>query len=98
MHIVIPADNRVMDVLELQNIEYILCYLDKCLKEEYHRRYQERGNAEEFMQIFVDRWDAWINSFEKRECKKYVMRQGEFLIDIIEKYTMDAKERILISY
>lgn len=70
----------------------MLCYPDRRLKEEYRKRYQERGNDEEFMKIFVDRWDKWKNSFEQRQCKKYVMHQGEFLLDIIKKYAADERD------
>lgn len=95
VHIVISSDNRVMDILDVKNVEYMLCYPDRCLKEEYRRRYQERGNGEEFMKIFVDRWDKWTNSFEQRQCKKYVVHQGEFLLDIIKKYAADERDGIV---
>lgn len=75
--------------LESQNVEYVLCYPEKSLKEEYRRRYQKRGNEETFIRIFIDNWDMWMSSFEKRCCKKYVMHQGEFLSDFLERYIAD---------
>lgn len=94
-HILIPSDNRVMNVLEAQKVEFVLCYPGRCLKEVYRKRYQTRGNAEEFMRIFVDRWDLWIDSFERRSCKKYVMQQREFLKEIIEKYIIEERKQCI---
>lgn len=91
-HIVIPSDNRVLDVLAAQGVEYVLCYPERSLKEEYRRRYQERGNSEAFMEIFVDKWDMWMDSFEQRDCKKYVMQEREFLSDVIEMYLADEQK------
>ena len=85
-HILIPSDNRVMDVLDAQNVEYVLCHPERSLKDEYQQRYHERGNSEAFIRIFVDGWDVWMDSFEKRCCKKYVMHQGEYLLDVVEMY------------
>lgn len=93
-HILIPSDNRVMDVLDAQSVEYVLCYPESRLKDEYRKRYHERGNTEAFLRIFVDNWDMWMESFEKRCCKKYVMHEGEFLSDIIERYMLDECERV----
>lgn len=84
-HILIPSDNRVMNILDAKNIEYVLCYPERGLKDEYLRRYHKRGNSEAFMRIFVDGWDMWIDSFETRRCKKYVMQEGEYLLDVIER-------------
>lgn len=94
-HILIPSDNRVMNVLEAQKVEFVLCYPERCLKEEYRKRYQTKGNTEEFMRIFVDRWDAWIDSFERRSCKKYVMQQRKFLKEIIEKYMIEERKQCI---
>lgn len=88
-HILIPSDNRVMDILESKNVKYMLCYPERELRDAYRVRYLERGNGEAFMHIFIDNWDMWIDSFEKRCCKKYVMRQGEFLSDIIEEFVKE---------
>lgn len=93
-HILIPSDNRIMEVLDAQNVEYVLCYPERSLKAEYLQRYHERGNSEAFMRIFADVWEAWIDSFEKRTCKKYVMHEGEFLSDVIERYMLDKCERV----
>lgn len=37
------------------------------------------------MRIFVDGWDMWIDFFETRRCKKYVMQEGEYLLGVIER-------------
>ena len=82
-HVFIPTDNRVLDILDREGAAYLLCYPTFEAKEEYRQRYIARGNTDSFFEIFIGRWEKWMDSFGKRSCRKYVMRQGEFLVDVI---------------
>lgn len=42
-YVVIPSDNLVCSLLREEGIPYYLCYPDRSLKEEYRKRFLERG-------------------------------------------------------
>ena len=51
--LVIPTIDLILDFLEADQIPYTLIYPDKNLKDEYEKRYKNRGNTEEFLDIFI---------------------------------------------
>jgi hypothetical protein len=64
-HLLIPSDSYVLALLQMKSIPYILCYPKREAKDEYRRRFAERGNTQEFLDIFIDRWDRFMDSFEQ---------------------------------
>ena len=82
--ILIPTESRVLEMLYDENIPYLMVYPDASLKEEYRRRYVERGDSENFLHIFVDNWEMWMELL--RHCPGYrriVLKSGEYLSDVI---------------
>ncbi|MCM1048536.1 MAG: hypothetical protein NC433_08930 [Clostridiales bacterium] len=82
-YIVIPTVFRIMDLLESDMIPFTVVYPDISLKEEYEKRYKERGNSESFLDVFVGGWDSMLSGLEKYGKKNIVLSAGQFLADVI---------------
>ena len=82
-HILIPTDLYVLMLLQKEKIPYLICYPERSAKEIYRRRFLERGNTEDFINIFIGRWDEFISSFEKDNYGRHIVLQSDqFLNDI----------------
>lgn len=91
--VVIPTISAVLRKMEENNIPYTLVIPDRDLKEEYEKRYRERGNTEEFLNVFIGNWDAWMDVIRQNKGKQVIELQGgQFLSDVIqyEKFKEDA--------
>ena len=47
-------------------IPYTLIYPEKNLKDEYEKRYRNRGNTEDFLDIFIGQWEFRIEELEQK--------------------------------
>ncbi|MCL1988413.1 MAG: AAA family ATPase [Firmicutes bacterium] len=84
--LLIPPENKVLDYLRQLEIEYMLFYPPNTpeSKLEYQNRYINRGNNQNFLDIFIGNWDDFIKSLENDECeKKIVIPPDKFLSDIV---------------
>lgn len=84
--IVIPTIDLILNFLEADQIPYTLIYPEKNLKDEYEKRYRNRGNTEEFLDIFIGQWKFRIEKLEKKNSplvKHIVLREGQYLSDAI---------------
>jgi hypothetical protein len=86
-YLVIPSDGRVLAGLADKNVPYILCYPDGSAKAEYEKRYAQRGNTEDFIDIFIGNWDYFMEALLKDT-------YGTHIILGKDAYLLDAKEEI----
>ena len=63
---VIPTVAGILKRLERGQIPFLLVYPAKDLKEAYRERYLARGNSQEFLDVFIGHWDAWM--YNVRRC------------------------------
>lgn len=78
--ILVSSHKDVREMLRSQGIDYVLAYPQRELKEEYIRRYKERGNAEGFIGMMENAWNDFIDSCEEDPTDtKIVLGEGEFL-------------------
>ena len=83
--ILIPSDYKVLELLENENIPYILCYPQRDAKDVYHKRYIERGNTENFIDIFIGCWDKFIDALEENSYGRHiVLEPDQYLSDVID--------------
>jgi hypothetical protein len=83
--ILIPTDWLVLGLLREEKLPYILCYPEKNAKEVYRKRFLDRGNTAEFIEIFIGRWDEFIVSLERDSYGQHiVLKQNQFLSDVID--------------
>lgn len=82
-HLIIPSNVFVLMLLRTKNIPYILCYPQRSAKEEYRRRFIERGNTQDFLDIFIGRWDRFMDSFEQDDYGKHlILEPTAYLSDV----------------
>jgi hypothetical protein len=85
--IIIPSDTMVLFRLSLENIPYFLCYPQREAKEVYRQRFIDRGNTENFIDIFIGRWDLFMDSLESDTYGRHiVMKPHQFLSDVVDKF------------
>ena len=84
--IVIPTEMNIMNWLENDGIPFTIVYPDYSLKDEYERRFIERGNSERFINVFVGMWDEFIGTFEKADFEDRVILKSDnqYLSDVIK--------------
>ncbi len=85
-YIVIPSDNLVVNILQKKyGRSVILCYPDENLEEEYRKRYINRGNTEDFCQIFADNMNILLKKLtDNQDAYHIVLKSGEYLEDKFE--------------
>jgi hypothetical protein len=67
-------------------MKYILCYPTRDSREVYQKRFTERGNTEEFLNVFIDGWDYFMDHLESDQYGFHVVMQpGQFLEDVIDQ-------------
>ena len=82
--LLIPSDLNVLMLLQCDKIPYILCYPQKEAKEIYYRRFIERGNTEEFINIFIGDWEQRLENLEQDDYGNHiVLRNDQFLSDVL---------------
>lgn len=82
--IIIPSDIQIMNWLSYDEIPFILIFPSCELKEEYRNRYLERGNTEDFIEVFIGNWDYWLSMFKMQKgCEKIELKTNEFLSDVM---------------
>lgn len=86
-YLLIPPDWGVLAYLKEKNVPYMLCYPEISAKEEYQKRYMQRGNTENFMDVFIGGWDRFMKSLRKDE-------YGTHIVLTETEYLLDAKELI----
>jgi len=98
--LVIPSERKVLELLEFEGIRYTLCYPERLAKDIYRQRYIDRGNNENFLEVFVDDWDRWIDCLEDTPADtRIVMQPQQYLSDVINiKEIVENNRRITRTF
>ena len=84
--ILISSHDIVRNALVKNRIPFILVYPSREIKEEYIKRYKERGSDENFINLLQNNWDKFIDDCESQKgCKHVVIHSGEYLSDKIKE-------------
>lgn len=74
----------VRNGLEERGITYVLVYPEMELKDEYIKRYTERGSPEAFVKMMGEKWDSFIESCdESSPTKRIRLAEGQYLSVVI---------------
>ena len=83
--LLIPPDWRLLYMLYRAEVPYLLCYPENTAeaKAAYQKRYEERGNSKDFLEIFIDGWENFMDFLEKDEncSRKIILGPHQFLTD-----------------
>ena len=92
--LLIPSDRNVLSLLETEGLHYALCYPKRNSKEIYRKRYIDRGNTKEFLDVFIGRWDIFMDHLESDSWgQHFVLEPSEYLSDIIMKEILEKSEK-----
>ena len=80
----ISSHEEVREALTDNCLYFTLVYPDISLKDEYVRRYKERGSSEFFIKLLEDNWNKWILQLQNQDnCKHIVLKRNQFISDVI---------------
>tara|TARA_R110000851_G_scaffold274975_1_gene427538 strand:- start:413 stop:835 length:423 start_codon:yes stop_codon:yes gene_type:complete len=80
--IMVSTHKEVLEALEDNDIEYILTHPERGLKDEYLKRYEERGSPKGFVDLLDNKWDDFMSDIRDTKPKRrIVLKAGEFLKD-----------------
>ncbi|MEL7568361.1 MAG: hypothetical protein AAGU27_26280 [Dehalobacterium sp.] len=74
-YVLIPSDFHVLTLLAEKQIRYTLIYPHRDAREEYLSRYTNRGNTKNFLSIFYEHWDWFIDNLEADSFGKHIALQ-----------------------
>jgi|GEM_PF-7016656 len=83
--ILIPSDARVLRGLKRLGVAYTLVYPRREDKEMYRQRFIERGNSQDFLDVFIGGWDGFMDVLEADTFgERIILEAGQFLGDVVE--------------
>jgi len=99
--IFISSHDIVRKALNDNEINFFMVYPDKLMKDEWIRRFKERGNNEGFIKFIGDNWDDFIDKIRSDQYSGYYeLQRDEYIGDILD-YVVDGSleksERINVS-
>ena len=84
--LLIPTDLYVLELLRHEGIPYWLVYPQREAREVYRNRYLARGNTEDFIDVFIGRWDSFLDAFEQDTYGRHiVLEPHQFLGDVLPR-------------
>jgi len=82
--LLIPSDFRVLSLFKKEAIQYIICYPKREAKKTYHKRFIERRNTQYFIDIFIGRWNDFMDNLEADSYGRHIILEpDQFLSDVI---------------
>jgi len=82
----IVPDPGILSMLQIKDIPYAIAYPIRSAREEYRQRFVLRGNSEDFLKIFIDRWDRFIDDFERNTYARHIILQPhQHLSDVLDE-------------
>jgi hypothetical protein len=85
--VLISQDLDMRNCLRENGVEYAVCFPTKDCKEDFIKRYRDRGNNEAFISLVDSNFEAWIDALEKEE-NKILIQKGEYLEDTLLRYKL----------
>jgi len=87
--ILIPSDVNVLYQLEKAGIPYYLFYPKRKAKKIYKKRFIKRGNSKDFLSVFVDRWDSFMDSLREDTYGRHIkLKPKQYLTDVLDIDTL----------
>lgn len=65
--IFVSSHKEVREALEREGIEYVLVYPNVFQKDDYIKRYKNRGSSDKFIRLLETNWEEWINECRTEE-------------------------------
>ncbi len=83
-YIFISNHKQVVDEMLKRGLKFYIVYPMQNCRDEYVRRFIERGNSEEYITKFIKNWDRFISELDNVKSEnKIKLRSGQYLSDVI---------------
>jgi len=80
----VSTHDTVRKGLEERGIRHIIVYPREAMKDEYMRRYQERGSPEGFLSLMNEKWDDFLASCQQSRADLHIkLGPNRYLSDIL---------------
>lgn len=83
--VLIPSDREIVEYLQKENFEYILCYPNIESKNIYMERYKSRGTNEAWIEKMNQNFEKDVVYFASQKTKKLVLSGNETLEDKLKE-------------
>lgn len=85
--ILVSSHDAVRKALAEEGIDYLLAYPEIELKEDYLKRYENRGSPENFINMMEHMWVKFVTDCQEDPTKyKLELKEGEYLIDRLKPF------------
>ncbi len=91
--ILISHHPSVKQELEDRNIDFFLAIPELNCKEEYLERYKLRGNKDRWINEVIENYDLWITMDYDLKEEKIILKQGEYIEDVLKKMNVKLIEK-----
>jgi len=83
-YILISSHENVREALVDSGLNFTLVYPDISLKDEYLKRYKNRGSADGFINLLDKNWNEWITQLQNQKgCTHIVLKKNQFISNVI---------------
>lgn len=80
----ISSHKNVRDALLKNNLPFVLIYPAKDLKDEYLKRYKQRGSNKKFIKLIFDNWEKWIDECRLQTgCFHIELKSNQFISNVV---------------
>lgn len=96
--VLVSCHKELRETFKNKNISYHIVLPHKRLKEEYLKRYKERGNTQEFIDNMDEKWDEYCKTYDYEHAIRFDTKDwylGYIIKDIVN---MDYKKTKSIAY
>lgn len=94
-YVLVCSDILVLSTLERMGIWFDLYYPDDSQKEAYEQFFRERGECQEFIDVYIGMWDCWMDWFQHNVRTSWGgtrLKSGEYLASHTELWDEDEDE------
>jgi hypothetical protein len=78
--IFVSSHEVVREALIENEIDFILVFPERSLKEQYVQRFKRRGNNKQFIDMISDNWDKFIDEMDNQRTHPIIkLKTGEFI-------------------
>ena len=99
--LLVPPDWRLLHLLREEDIPYLICYPENTeeAKEAYRKRFVDRGNTDDFLDVFIGRWDDFMDTLENDKYGKHIiMKADAFLLDAVRTKHPAPEDRVFMDF
>lgn len=95
--ILIPLIPDILNYLENNNIDFLIVAPKAYLKPEYEKRYNNRGNSKNYIDIISKEWNIGQKLIRKYRATKIYLDKNEYLMDAINDFNikLTLKKKII---